>query len=133
MLLGVAAAETLACQSARGDGPIELMDSVRVAFYERAPGNVAASMRAAVLRECESRKNRDMVERKLCRGGPLSFLRGVDVLGNLQQTGFVCNANGLTRGMRYFLQDMLVNNRDCIFVFFNAKTKEHFLDGEEMP
>jgi hypothetical protein len=50
---------TTARQPTQGDTPIELVERVRVAFYERATRDVAASMRAAVQRECAARKRRD--------------------------------------------------------------------------
>jgi hypothetical protein len=154
VLLAVAAAGTAASQPTQGDAPIELVERVRVAFYERAPRDVAASMRAAVQRECAARKRRDTASSIqkpgapekaggddeeasgaqsiwICDGSLLNFLRGVDVLGNVQQTGFVCNENGIARNMRFFLQDMLMDNRDCVFVFFDAKAKKHVLDGGE--
>jgi hypothetical protein len=155
VLLAATAAGAVASQPTRGDASIEFIEPVRVAFYERAPRDVAASMRAAVVRECAARRRRDgphddhkprVPENAgdddeeaprgaqsiwICDGSLLDFLRGVDVLGNLQQTGFVCNQNGVARNMRFFLQDMLMNNRYCVFVFFDAKANKHFLDGGE--
>jgi hypothetical protein len=154
VLLAAAAVGTVSSQPTQGDAPIELLERVRVAFYERAPRDVAASMRAALQRECAARKRRHTTRGNqkpgtpdnadgdgeeasgahsiwICDGSLLNFLRGVDVLGNVQQTGFVCNENGITRNMRFFLQDMLIDNRDCVFVFFDAKAKKHFLDGGE--
>lgn len=123
VLLAAAAAGTVASQPTQGDAPIELVERVRVAFYERAPRDVAASMRAAVQRECAARKRRDTassIQRPgapekaggndeeasgaqsiwICDGSLLNFLRGVDVLGSVQQTGFVCNENGIARKRR---------------------------------
>lgn len=124
-------AVTAAGQPAKSDPPLELIERVRIAFYERAPAEIAGSMRAAVQRLCgpESKQGGAHTGPEwLCDGRHLNFLRSVDVLGNRQKTGFVCNDQGITSNMKYFLDDMFADNPNCVFVAFNVKTNQHFID-----
>jgi hypothetical protein len=104
---------------------------VRVAFYEKAPAGIAVSMRKAVKRQCAASGRPQLSAAQLewlCAGRHLNFLRSVNVLGQRQSVGFVCNDDGISPNMKYFLDDMFADNPDCVFVAFNAKTNEHFLD-----
>jgi len=134
VLLGFALLAIVAGQPAKSDAPIELIEHVRIAFYERAPGDIAGSMRAAVRRRCEAAPRPDAAQpgpEWLCYGRHLNFLRSVDVLGNRQKTGFVCNDQGITRNMKYFLDDMFADNSNCVFVAFDVKTNQHFIETTE--
>lgn len=104
LMLTVALMGTPAAWPAENGPSIELIESVRVAFYEKAPAPVAVSMRLAVQKECAARRTRGPTGAAntkdgtqgagsdwLCEGRHLNYLRAVDVLGNRRKTGFVCN------------------------------------------
>jgi hypothetical protein len=142
-LFALAVSGAATAQSAQRGASIELVERVRVAFYEKAPADVAASMRAAAQRNCSGHREKGVTAAAreeqepqaaeaawLCDGRHLNFLRSVDVLGNRQKTGFVCNDQGIAHNMKFFLEDMFTENHDCTYVFFNVKRRVHFFEGE---
>lgn len=90
-------------------------DALRVgpAFYEAAPAPVAASMEAAVKRECAAKAaNTESVLNKsrfkavaewLCSGGPLYFVRSVSPQGEKGEDGYVCSGRA---EWKYYPADM---------------------------
>jgi hypothetical protein len=115
--------------AAAGDSlsDIVFIEPVRIAFYELAPRSIAASMRRTVKDACAAHAQPDW----LCGGGPLSFFRGVNVLGNHYTTGFVCEGE---RGgnVKYYMEDTFSDD-SCLYLCYDGKKKRHFFQVPAEP
>jgi hypothetical protein len=110
---------------------IVLIDEVRIAFYEKVPERMAASMRKAVESECKRRLGTgpEVESDWLCNGESLYFVRGVYVSGSKRMTGLVCSEEGITPNLRYYTEDMFTDEPQCMPVWYSTKTKAHFMSS----
>ena len=136
LLLGLPASS----HSAEGSGDLDEVtfgDAIRMAFYVRAPSPVANSMRKAVKLVCSglsvskeaAQASEELVAAAswLCRGDSLNYLRGVNLYGFKAMTGFICNSEGVSTDLKYYLEDMFSENPDCVWVGYDAQKKAHIL------
>lgn len=112
-------------------------DEVRVgpAFYEIAPTYVAASMEAAVRRECAaksaskqavlSKPRFKAVAEWLCSGGPLYFVRSVSPQGEQGEDGYVCKGEA---EWKYYPTDMFDDDEECTVAWYDSEHKKHTLE-----
>ena len=110
------------------EGELATYNAVRVAFYERAPTALASSMSTAVKRNCRETTASVTRPEWLCTGKGLVYLRAVNVLGSALKVGFACDSEGVTPNLRYFTEDMLTSNENCVVVTFDASTGKHSVD-----
>jgi hypothetical protein len=128
-VIGVALALSCSAPTGAADksglGDIVLWHEVRVAFYEKPPRSVVRSMRQALGRACQT----PVAARApwYCNSGEFYLVRGVDVLGNRQLTGFVCPGKGT---LRYYPPDLFGEDSECAFIAYSHAKKQHFIDEE---
>jgi hypothetical protein len=85
-----------------------------MAFYEKAPLNIAASMKRGVEVFCRHDAYRIAMRTQhmwLCDGSRLNFLRGIDLGGYKHPSGFVCDDKNYPQAVRYYLSEMLDDKR----------------------
>ncbi len=128
LILGLAATNGMAQD--KPANTIVPIDEVRIAFYEKAPSAMIASMRKAVESECKHHPDSGLeVESAwLCGGEALHFVRAVDVVGNKRMTGLVCSEEGVTPNLKYYTEDMFANEPQCKPVWYSTKTHAHFMN-----
>ena len=120
---------------------IVLADQIRIAFYEVAPRSVGASMRRAVEEVCarhepaEASGDTRTESSKavwLCSGKSLGFLRAVVVTGSKMTVGYVCDAEFVDSGVRYYTVDMFTDDTACVSVSYSYDLKKHFIDDSDL-
>lgn len=115
--------------------PIVLIEPVRIAFLEHAPRALESSMRNAIERKCKNEsENRDSPTATplwYCTETELRFLRQVNVLGNVYNTGLACHPDDLTPNLKYYLEDMFDDSERCIYVAHDVDTDRHYIDEDE--
>jgi hypothetical protein len=100
----------------------------RVAFYEKAPWLVRASMRRAVEEECKTHGGKSATAPWLCSGRALAYFRDVAVTGWHGELGEVCNAQGL-EAFKYYPTDTL-NGKECLFLMYDSN---RYSVGDAVP
>lgn len=112
---------------------VVIADSIRMAFYEKAPLSVAASMKNGVEDFCRRDSYKTATRHQLlwlCDGSKLNFLRGVDLGGYKHPVGFVCDDKNYALTLRYYLSEMLDDNPNCAGLSYDFENKRHYLAFE---
>jgi hypothetical protein len=105
-----------------------------MAFYEKAPLNVAASMRKGVEAFCRRDSAKTVTRTQhmwLCDGSELNFLRGVDLGGYKHPGGIVCDDKHYPQTLRYYLSEMLNDNPNCVGLSYDFEHKRHYFASEQ--
>ena len=113
---------------------IIVADEVRVAFYEKAPPIVAASMKKAVAELCRRDPTRSPTRKGhgwICYGSALNFLRAVELTGNKLSIGFVCDDKTYPQTLRYYLSEMLDDNPSCAGISYDFERMRHYFASDE--
>ena len=107
--------------------PVVVADPFGIAFFSVAPERIVSSMRKATSSFCG-----DYAERMvwLCNGGPLHFMRAVNVKGYKLKSGLVCSGK---LGAMFYPSDVLERASECIAIDYDDSTKQHHIEAWKLP
>jgi hypothetical protein len=131
--LAIVVVAFLVCGKSVAADEVVVADAIRMAFYEKAPLNVAASMRKGVESFCRRYSSKTATWPQhmwLCDGSKLNFLRGVDLGGYKHPGGFVCDDNRYPQTLRYYLSEMLDGNPNCAGLSYDFEHKRHYFASD---
>lgn len=134
---GPAAASTSEDELRRALAGVAHTVPVPIAFYEKAPLLMRASMRSAVEAACGDHEARqpnpvpgdeklESPTEWLCSRQPLAYLRAVYVTGERGMIGYVCNSEDIA-SFRYYPPDSFAGRR-CVPIWYRKETRRHFID-----